>query len=338
VPSERQFLAAAAAVAVVSVAAVGIAPGALAPPDDDPVRPGPVDIADVAIAEGEVTGETATLAVETRLQHRGPPAPNVTVAVRAVDTDSGLLTRERTVSLGEVTGDRERVARTNLTVPREGGYRIETVVYVDGRRADEGARTVRGLAALTPPRARSTVAFAERGGVPPLAVSVADAGEERTALAVTATLENAGDRAVEDLSVRLVLRQAESNVVAADRTVEAGRVRPGRTAGTRAEVTVPAAYNYRVSAVLLRDGVPLDTAETVANLDPTRTVSTDTRREEVTFDAGEFEPEEGPDRAPRATEAPTASAGPGFGAVAPLAAALSLAGLALARRRAGGDR
>jgi len=337
VPSERQFLAAAAAVAVVSVAAVGVAPGALAPPDDDPVRPGAVTISGVDIAQGAVTGETATLAVETRLQHRGPPAPNVTAVVRAVDTESGLLTRTRTVSVGELTDDRERVARANLTVPREGGYRVETVVYVDGRRVDEGARTIRGLSALTPPRARSTVAFAERGGLPPLAVSVAETDANRTTLAVTATLENAGDTAVDDLSVRVAPRQAESNVVAADQTVEAGRVRPGRTAGAQTEVTVPAAYNYRVSAVLLRDGVVLDGAETAANLNPTRTVSTDTTREEVTFDAGEFERDDDPDRGPRATDAPTAGAGPGFGAVAPLVAALALAVFALVRRRAGGD-
>jgi hypothetical protein len=339
VPSERQFVAAAAAVAVVSAGVVAVVPGVLASPtDDDPVRPGPVRLVDLAIAENGVTGETATLTVETRLEHSGPPAPNVSVAVRAVDTDSGLLTTERTADVGTLTGDRERAVRTNLTVPREGGYRVETAVYVDGRRVETGSRTVSGLSALTPPRARSTVQFADRSAVPALAVSVADAGANRTTLAVTASLENGGDAAVGDLAVRVVVRQAESNVVAADRTVEAGRVRPGRTAGTTAEVTVPANYNYRVDAILLRDGVTLDAAGTVVNLDPTRTIEADTTERDVRFEAGEFEGGgAGPDR-DRATDAPTASGGPGFGPGAALVAALALAALAAGRSRGGEGR
>ncbi|ESS05309.1 MAG: uncharacterized protein conserved in archaea [uncultured archaeon A07HB70] len=341
VPSERQLVAAAAAVAVVAAAAVVVVPGALASPTDDgPVRPGPVQLVDVAIAENGVTGETATLTVESRLEHRGPPSPNVTVVVRAVDAGSGLLTTERTVEVGRLTGDRERAVRTNLTVPREGGYRVETTVYVDERRVDAGRRIVQGLSALTPPRAQSTVAFADRGTVPPLSVAVASTGGDRTTLAVTSSLENAGDDPVGDLSVRVVVRQAESNVVAADRTVEAGRVRPGRVGSTAAEVTVPAELNYRVDAVLLRDGVVIDTAATAVNLDPTRTVDADTTEQEVRFEASQFtqgDPGRERDRPrPEATE--TASGGPGFGALAPLVAALALAALALARSQRGDER
>lgn len=342
-PSERQLVAAAATVAVVSAAAVVLVPGALASPTDDgPVRPGPVQLVDVAIAENGVTGEAATLTVESRLEHRGPPSPNVTVVVRAVDAGSGLLTAERTVEVGRLTGDRERAVRTNLTVPREGGYRVETTVYVDERRVDAGRRTVQGLSALTPPRAQSTVAFADRGTVPPLSVSVASTDGDRTTLAVTSSLENAGDDPVEDLSVRVVVRQAESNVVAADRTVEAGRVRPGRVGSTAVEVTVPAELNYRVDAVLLRDGVVIDTAATAVSLDPTRTVDADTTEQEVQFEASQFtrgDPGRERGRPPEATErGATASGAPGFGALAPLVAALALAALALARSRGGDGR
>ncbi len=341
-PSERQLVAAAAAVAVTSAVAVVVVPGALASPTaDDPVRPGPVDLVDVAIAENGVTGETATLTVETRLDHRGPPSPNVTVVVRAVDAESGLLTTERTVEVGELTGSRERAARTNLTVSREGGYRVETAVYVDEQRVDAGSRTIRGLSALTPPRAQSTVAFADRGTVPPLSVAVASTDGERTTLAVRSSLENAGDDVVGDLAVRVVVRQAESNVVAADRTVGAGEVRPGRVGSTTAEVAVPAEFNYRVDAVLLRDGVVLDTARTVVNLDPTRTVDADVTEEEVTFEAGEFTrggPDAERDRPrPERTGAPTESGGPGFGPVAALVAALTLSALALRREEVAGD-
>ena len=336
-PSERQFLAAAAVVAVVTAGVVAVAPGVVATPSDEPVRPGHASLVDVAIAENGVTGETATLAVENRLQHRGPPAPNVTVTVRAIDAESGLLTAERSVDVGTLRDEREVVARTNLTVPREGGYRIETAVYVDGQRVEAGSRTVSGLSALTPPRAQSTVAFADAGALPPLSVSVAETSGNRTTLAITSSLENGGDEAVGDLAVRIVVRQAESNVVAADQTAEVGRIRAGRTDGATAEVTVPANYNYRVDAVLLRDGVRLDTAQTVVNLNPTRTIEADTTEEAVRFEAGEFEQGGAAGDRPRPTETPAVSAGgPGFGPVVPVVAALALAALALGRRRVGG--
>ena len=337
VPSERQFLAAAAAVAVVTAGVVAVAPGVVADQSDDPVRPGYVSLVDVSIAENGVTGETATLAVENRLQHRGPPAPNVTVTVRAIDADSGLLTAERSVDVGTLRDEREVAARTNLTVPREGGYRIETAVYVDGQRVEAGSRTVDGLSALTPPRAQSTVAFADAGALPPLSVSVAETSGNRTTLAITSSLENGGDEAVGDLAVRIVVRQAESNVVAADQTAEVGRIRAGRTDGATTEVTVPANYNYRVDAVLLRDGVRLDTARTVVNLNPTRTIEAEATEEEVRFEAGEFERGGAAGDRPQATETPVSAGGPGFGPIVPVVAALVLAALAIARRRAGGD-
>lgn len=337
-PSERQLLAAAAVVAVVSAGAVAVAPGVIAAPSDDPVRPGYVGLVDVAIVENGVTGETATLTVETRLQHRGPPAQNVTVTVRAIDADSGLLTAEQSVDVGTLRDERETAARTTLTVPREGGYRIETAVYVDGRRTETGSRTVRGFSALTPPRAQSTVAFADRGTLPPLSVSIADASGNRTTLETTSSLENGGDEAVGDLAVRVVVRQAESNVVAADQTTEVGRIRAGRTGGATTEVTVPANYNYRVDAVLLRDGVRLDSAQTVVNLNPTQTIAADTTEEEVRFEADEFDRGGAERDRPRATGAtPVSGAGPGFGPILPVVAALALAGIAAARSRLGGD-
>jgi hypothetical protein len=335
---ERQLVAAAVLVVALTTVAAAVVPGVLADPSDrGPVRPGPVDVVEMPITEGDVTGETATLRVEARLQHRGNPTPNVTVRFRAVDTDTGLVTTTETVPVGDLTDESETPANASLTVPREGGYRIEAVAYSDDRRVAAGTRTVSGLEALTPPRARSTVRFAERGAIPPLSVAVDEAGAERTTLNVTAALTNAGDDPVSDLSVTVVLRQAESNVVAARRTARVGELRPGRTGEANVVLDVPAEYNYYVDAVLVRDGVVIDTARSVANLDPRRTISVNETEREVAFDAGDFTPGtgEGERPRPRPTGTPVEGGAPGFGPVVPVVAALVLASLALARRRWG---
>ncbi|MFB6304335.1 MAG: PGF-CTERM sorting domain-containing protein [Haloferacaceae archaeon] len=333
---ERTLAAAAAVVATVAVVTAALVPGALADPTDEgPVRPGPVELVELPISQTAVTGETVTLRVEARLAHRGNPTPNVTVRFRAVDADSGLVATTRTVDVGDVSGDREVSATANLTVERQGGYRIEAVAFADGERMATGARTVSNLGALTPPYARSTVRFTDRTALPPVSVSVDAVRDDRATLNVSASLVNGGDEPVGDLRVTVVLRQAESNLVAARRTVEVGRIRPGRTAGPTVSVTVPNGYNYYVDATLVRDGVVLDTARGVANLDPQRTIQANATTRDVELDVSDFTPEggkAGADR-PRATEGPiTEGGGPGLGVPAALAGLLTLAAVALAGR------
>lgn len=328
---ERTLAAAAAAVATVAVVTAALVPGAIADPTEEgPVRPGPVELVDLPIRQGEVTGETVTLQVEADLSHRGNPTPNVTVRFRAVDAESGLVETTRAVDVGDLRGDRETTVTANLSVPRQGGYRIEAVVFADGERVASGSRTVSGLAELTPPYARSAVAFTDRQALPPVSVSADAVRNNRTTLNVTASLTNGGDEPVDDLRVEVVLRQAESNLVAARRTVPIGRIRPGRTAGPSVEVTVPSGYNYYVDAVLRRDGVVIDTARGVANLDPRRTISANETTEDVELDVSDFTPADGeprPDR-PQATEI-TEGGGPGFGAPAALVGLLALAAVGL---------
>ena len=64
----------AAGVALLTVVAAVVVPGALADPRADrPVRPGPVDVADMEIVAADVTGSTVSLNVTTRLSNPGPP-------------------------------------------------------------------------------------------------------------------------------------------------------------------------------------------------------------------------------------------------------------------------
>jgi PGF-CTERM protein len=257
----------------------------------------------------------------------------VTLLVRAVDADSGLVETTRTLEVGTLRDDGETVVATNLTVERAGGYRIETVLFQDDRRVDAAGKTVRGLEALTPTYARSTVAFSDRAALPPLSVSVADAAGNRTGLNLAASLTNGGDAPSEDLAVTFVLRQADSNVVAARTTSDVDAIRPGRTATTTATATVPTGYNYYLDAVLTRDGVVVDTARTAVNLDPTRRISVDETEEEVEFRVEDFESGDsaaGGQETEFETEAGTATSQPGFGVVA---AVVALAAAALLARR-----
>ncbi|WP_255150527.1 DUF7490 domain-containing protein [Halorarius halobius] len=334
---ERVALLAGGAVAVLATLLVAAAavPGITTTPADDRIRPSHLDVRETALSAGEVGGETATLAVTTRLEHRGGPARDVEVRYRAVDADTGLVVDRARRTLGNVTGDREVTSSVNLTVAREGDYRLDTVVYESDSRVAESRTQVRGVGSLVPAYADSTVRFHQFDGaatIPPIEYSVRSVADNRTTLNVSAYLTNAGDETVEGLRVVLVARQADSNIVADRASVPIGAVEPGRTAIPSATLTVPDDYSYYLDAVLWRDGVIVGSARAGADLNPQRTVPENETREDVDLDSGEFAagsptPEDA-ERTPPSS--PTPAGQPGFGLMAGLAA---LAGAGLLARR-----
>ena len=333
------LLAAAAAVLVVSAVGVVAAPDALDDPREEPERPGHVDVAGMVVSPGEVRGETAELRLGLDLRHRGSAVENVTVRHRAIGADSGLLVDETTVDVGTVDGGGERTIDGAVDVERSGGYRIETVVFVDGERRESRTTRVGGVAALTPDYADSRVGFTDGNVWPTVAVSVSEADNRTATLSVSVSVTNRGDTASEPLDLRLLMRQAESNVIADEARETVGSVRPGRTDTVTTTVEVPAEYNYYVDAALWSDDVLIDETQGVANLNPRETISADESVEEVEFSVEDFAGGDGAggsgDDAADGERPPgdgsTADGTPGFGPVVALAALLAAA--LYARRR-----
>lgn len=327
-----------AALLAVSLLVTAVVPGVIARPETDDVRAGHLRIEEVTITPGTVAGNTATLAVDTRLAHRGGQSNNVSVLFRAVDLESGLVETTRRISVGEVRGDTEVAVDGNLSVARRGGYRIETILYRDGERIDEGGKEVRGLSALQPEYTQSAVEFHRFDGyrlgadLPVIEYTVNDVENNRTTLDVSAYLTNTGDVAAGDLRLVFKVRQADSYIVADEATVDVGQVRQGRTVSPSASLTVPDGYNYYLDAVLWKDGVIVGTERSVANLNPTETLSANETKREIGLQVSEFESDDRDERSKPTAAADEASSGgtPGFGIGVAVAA---LAGAALLKRR-----
>jgi len=321
-----------AGVAVAALAAtVALAlfvPGFLADPgaDEPPAR---LDVTETTLEVGDVTGETATFDVTAFVRHRGGPAENVTVAVRAVD-DAGVLADSIETDPIRIDREGERRLNASVTVPRQGGYEIRTVLYVGGERVDSATATVSGVGALTPPYAESSVGFHrfDRGSPIEYAIDSVEGGE--ATLRVRSYLTNGGDDSESGLRVAVTARHAEAGVVADRAETAVGSIAPGRTAGVETTVTVPNESNYYLDVTLWRDGVLLESARAAANLDPQRTVDVDEQTESVQFDAGEFETDRGAGGAPERPEDGDAESQPGFG-IAAAVVALSAAALAAGR-------
>ncbi len=328
---ERLLAGGIAVVVIASLLVSVLIPGAIADQSPEDVRTSHLHIEDVAIAPGAVSGGTATLAVETRLDHRGGPAENVTVLVRAIHADSGLVETTVEKKVPTIEGRRETSVTQNVSVERRGDYRIETVVFRDGERIAEGVKEVNGVGSLKPAYAETNVAFHwqdETSGFPPVEYSIADAGNDRTTLNVSTYLTNQGDDASENVRVVFTARQADSNIVADRVSVPVGEIEAGRTASPAATLTVPDGYNYYLDAVLWKDGVVVGSARSAANLDPSEKLSVNQTRSEVELSVSDFS--DGSNANKETTTVSATDGQPGFTALAGLVALV--VAVAVARR------
>lgn len=331
-PREALLLGGAAGVAALSVLVAAVAPGVIAQPELRD-RPGEVDIVEVTIAPGTISGRTASLSVNTRLRHRGGPSENVSVLIRAIDLDSGFVETERTVTVEPITGMREIAVVGNLSVERAGGYRIETIVFQDGARVAQGGRTVRGVGTLEPDYARTPIEFHRFTGpgadLPVLEYSIATTQNDRVALSVSTHLTNTGETPAGGLRLVIKARQADSNIVADETTVRIDRIGAGHTATPSTELTVPDGYNYYLDAILWKDGVIVGTARSAATLDPTETIAVNRTRQSIGLEVSDFDRRG--DRAESVEPTPTAAAAntPGQPGFTPAVSVLALLAVAV---------
>jgi PGF-CTERM protein len=337
VKRERILVGAAVAVVAAAVLLAALSPAALAPPDEETQadEDGRLSIEEVRIAPGDVSSGTATLTVNTRLRHHGSTTENVTVLLRAVDTERGVVEATRELDVGAVSGDRETAVDGGVTVPRSGSYRIETVVFADGQRVAEGHTDVDGVGSLHPVTFQEFEDSAGMAPLPSVEYSVSDVDENRSTLDVAAYVTNTDTEPAEGVNVVLVARQAESNIVADRETVEVGSIAPGRTVTPNASLTVPDGYNYYLDAMILRDDVLITSTRAPATLEPGQNFSAPVDAGGDELEVGEFETDEssGAEETVRAEDGGDRSENggqPGFGIVA---AVFAIVGATLLIRR-----
>jgi PGF-CTERM protein len=327
----RRVLVLAGVLLAVVVASAGLAlaaPGVFAERADTQ-RNGTVEVSELTVSAGTVTGETVELQTDARLANRDGVSENVTVEFRAVGTESGLVDARQTIAVGNITRSKEVRVVTNLTVERGTDYRLETVVYRDGQRRGSRSKTVRGTGSLTPGYADTGVEFYRftNPDLPVIEYAIEDVQSNQTTMGVWTHLTNTGVDSSESLRVVLKARQVDSNIVADQTEVSIDSIDPGKTTVPRATLSVPSSYNYYLDAVIYQDDVVVGTARSGASLDPTETVDVNTTTRETGLEVSDFDsetPEPDPDRDAGGDgarpETTVGDSGPGFGVVAALAA------------------
>ncbi|WP_247729736.1 DUF7490 domain-containing protein [Halovivax limisalsi] len=273
--------------------------GAIAVPDDpEPAVEPPerASLAEVTVAAEEVTGETATIALETALSPEITPVENLTVVHRATDAESGLQVARTEQTVETLEADREYAVSGALELPRTSAYQVETILYVDGVRGDAVTRTIEGVETLTPGYAATDVEFHRFGGVdgpledvPAIEFTVESTEADRASLDVASFLTNTGDDPETGLELAVTARQSDSNVVADSATVDVGEIEGGETVTPSVTLDVPTEYDYYLDATLWRGDTIVATDRATANLGPGN-LTVDRGGSEGGIQVSDFEP------------------------------------------------
>ena len=289
-----------AAVVVVVAALTTLAlSGAVADPGEPETEAaiddaGAASLLEVTFAADEVSGETATLSVDTHLEHAGEPVENVTVEHRIEDTDSDLVVEETVREVGTLDGESEMTVTDAIDVPRDGTHQVQTTLKTDGTRSETVTHRLSGVDSLTPAYADTGLEFHRYTGaladVPAIQYSVESTSDDRVELEAESYLTNAGDEHAEDLELELIVRQADSNIIADSATVELDDVEPGDTIAPSADLEVPDEYAYHLDGILWLDGTIVATDRASADLRPNATDGDELDADEFGDDeADEFE-------------------------------------------------
>ncbi len=301
-----------------------------------------VTIADIDISAEALDIAEASLNVTTYLDNGGDAkSGEIEVLVKAYDADTNLLVTSTKTKVGEICGRETKSGSTYLKLPKEGGYRLQIVVFEDDKGIQRAETEIYGLARLEPP---STAKIAIRE-IDFFVDSVEVEGEKEYAIInTTLYVDNLGED-VSDLDVLIKARDNETRLIADRRWEALGVLKEGTTSLHYTELKVLNGRDYIFevqvwqSERVIKESSGMVLLSPFANKtvvlgakDKTVEISPEIKISDFIRPPGRYE-EEGY-KAPRPTPMP-ATAAPGF-EVLPAAFALLIAFVLLLKKRRGG--
>lgn len=73
---------------------------------------------------------------------------NTSLQLKATSTDKDFLVNQTTTFVGKIAPDKTVNVTQTLLLPKKGGYKLEALLFEEGKEVDRGSRTVYNLVQL----------------------------------------------------------------------------------------------------------------------------------------------------------------------------------------------
>ena len=227
-------------------------------------------ITDLDVSAERVTSTDVLLNVTTYVENNGNgESGEVKLILKAFDSTSGLLVGETTTTAGSIDKDRTVSVSQLIDVEREGGYRIDVVLFEDEKRLRQRSVQISGIGDLTPNINDIGIRIQEMDFL------VENVTDSRVAIGVDIYLTNEGDFTSEDLPMLVKAREVDAGLLADKVWITTGNIEKEKTIINSCEISVPDGYNYIVEALIWKNDTIVERGEGVVQLNPKRTIPKD---------------------------------------------------------------
>ncbi len=227
-------------------------------------------IGDVDISPERVTSTEVVLNVTTYIENYGDGGSgDVKLLLKAFDSASGLLVAQTTTSAGSIDKDKTLPVSQLINVEREGGYRIDVVLFEDEKRLRLRTVQVYGIGDLDPNVYDIGLKIQEMDFL------VKNVTGSRVVIGVDIYLTNEGDSTSEDLSMLIKAREADAGLLADKVWISTGNIKRETTIIRSCDISVPDDYNYIIEVLIWKNDTIVERGEGVVQLNPTRTIPKD---------------------------------------------------------------
>ncbi|MEA1905587.1 MAG: hypothetical protein U9N12_01360 [Euryarchaeota archaeon] len=233
-------------------------------------------IAETDISPERVTSTDVLLNVTTYVENRGDgESGDAKLILKAFDSASGLLVGVTTTSAGSIDEDKTIPVLQQISVKREGGYRIDVVLFEDDKRLRRQSMQIYDIGGLTPNIHDIGIKIQEMDFL------VENVTDSRVVIGVDLYLTNEGESTSEDLQMLVKAREVDAGLLADKIWITTGSIKKETTIIRSCEIAVPDGYNYIVEALIWKNDTIVERGEGVVQLNPKRTVPKD---EEIVSD------------------------------------------------------
>jgi hypothetical protein len=204
-----------------------------------------VRIVDIDIAAEALDIAEASLNVTTYLDNSGEATSGeIDVMVKAYDAETNLLITTNQTDVGAIEGRATQSASTGVTIPKEGGYKLQIVVFEDGEGIQRAETMIYGLTSLEPPSNAKISIRAIDFLVEAVEVATAGTGEYAI-INTTLYVDNLGTD-VSGLRALIKARDNETRLLADKKWKDLGNLKASTTSLRYEELRVLNGRDYSV--------------------------------------------------------------------------------------------
>lgn len=237
---------------------------------EEPEEPHFVRIVNVELSPARVLSQEVVLNVTSFLDNRGGGATGqLRLHAKAFDEATSFLLTESEARVGTLPGETTRPVPLQLRVPREGGVRIDVVLFEDDLGMQTASVVARNLGSLEPEVLDTGLRISDVDFIVRDVTSGTNATGARATIQTDLYVTNEGDAPSEDLRVQVKAREVSTRLVTDVAWVDTGRVSPGATVIRSVNLTVPEGFNYAFEILTWRGEVVVARSEGVVQLAPT---------------------------------------------------------------------